>query len=721
MSTHTPLRILVAEDNAIARELLAAKLRSAGYDTIICSDGHEAIEAARQHVPDAIVSDALMPRINGFQLCQMIRREPRLCAIPFILYTATYTEDEDRALAKRSGADALVVKPDESVSLLDILHATIERVRSAPPRVPELEAPTVAYFDEYAQRMAAKLGQKINELHQRNDDLSAAEQHVRSLNAQLAQSVQRLEREVQERVRSEEALMLAEDVALFGSWTHDLVSGASWCSRQTGTMLGIVARDREQFSVDMLEQRVVPGDRTALRDALRNDQSNAPTDVELEVTLAAIGDSPARVLHLRSRLFRDAKGTPLRRIGTLRDITQQRRAEEKERALETRMRQAQKLEALGNLAGGIAHDFNNILTAVLSHSQMQQVDLAEASGSGRHALESAREIEAASIRARDLVSQILTFSRRQMVERIAIEPATIVSEALRMVKTAAPANVRFVEDVAASAARIKGNAGQLHQVIVNLAMNGLHAMRETGGELLVRMTVLDVSQSFAESHAPLKAGPVLRLDVSDTGRGMDAATITRVFEPFFTTKIGTDGTGLGLAVVNGIVAEHDGAIDVRSEPGRGTTFSVYFPLLAGQAPTTEPGAHLPPNTPLGRGERILIVDDEPSVTRIGQRMLEHLGYRVEAVTDPTHAQELLTKRHREFDLVLTDRSMPRLTGEQLRVAIREIRPDLPCIMMTAFGDGLDERSVRAFGFDALLSKPFTMQALATVCSRALAR
>jgi CheY-like chemotaxis protein len=719
--TSPTLRILVAEDNAIARELLAAKLRGAGYDTIICNDGFEAIEAARRHTPDAVVSDALMPRINGFQLCQMIRRDPQLCTIPFILYTATYTEDEDRALAHRSGADALVVKPDESITLLDVLQATIARVRNAPPRVPESEPPTVAYFDEYAQRMAAKLGQKINELHQRNDDLLAAEQHVRTLNEQLARTVERLEREVQERVRSEEALMLAEDVAQLGSWTHDLVSGVSWCSRQTGTMLGILARDRERFTVDMLEQRVVPGDRAALKQALRNDQINAPTDVDMQLALDAIGDVPGRILHLRSRLFRDAKGTPLRRIGTLRDITQQKRAEEKERALEMRVRQAQKLEALGNLAGGIAHDFNNILTAVLSHSQMQQVDLAEASGTGRHALDSAREIEAASMRARDLVSQILTFSRRQVVERSPIEPATIVAEALRMVRTTAPANVRFVEEVTASDARIRGNAGQLHQVVVNLVTNGLHAMRDTGGELLVRLTALEVSASFAETHAPLKAGPAMRLDVSDTGRGMDAATAARVFEPFFTTKAGSDGTGLGLAVVNGIVAEHDGTIDVRTEPGRGTTFSIYFPLLAGQAPIAEPGAHLPANTPLGRGERILIVDDEPSVTRIGQRMLEHLGYRAEAVTDPTQARELLTLRHREFDLVLTDRSMPRLTGEQLRVAIREIRPDLPCIMMTAFGDGLDERSVRAFGFDALLSKPFTMQALAAVCSRALAR
>jgi CheY-like chemotaxis protein len=721
MTTRTPIRVLVAEDNAIARELLAAKLRSAGYETVMCNDGFEAIEAARREAPDAIVSDALMPRVNGFQLCQMIRRDAQLCAIPFILYTATYTEDEDRALAHRSGADALVVKPDESVSLLDVLRSTIDRVRNAPPRVPEAEPPTVAYFDEYAQRMAAKLSQKINELHLRNDDLLAAEQHVRTLNDQLAQSVERLEREVQERVRSEEALMLAEDVALLGSWTHDLVSGASWCSRQTGAMLGIPVRDRERFAVDMLEQRVVVGDRAALRQALRHDQPNAPTDVDMEIALEPIGDMPARVLHLRSRLFRDATGAPLRRIGTLRDITQQKRAEEKERALETRVRQAQKLEALGNLAGGIAHDFNNILTAVLSHSQMQQVDLAEASGTGRHALDSAREIEAASMRARDLVSQILTFSRRQVVERSPIEPANIVSEALRMVKTTAPAGVRFVEEVSASAARIRGNAGQLHQVVVNLVTNGVHAMRDTGGELLVRVTVLEVSAAFAESHAPLRAGPALRLDVSDTGRGMDAATAARVFEPFFTTKSASEGTGLGLAVVNGIVAEHDGAIDVRSEPGRGTTFSVYFPLLAGQASAVEPGAHLPANTPLGRGERILIVDDEPSVTRIGQRMLEHLGYRAEAVTDPTQARDLLAKRHREFDLVLTDRSMPRLTGEQLRVAIREIRPDLPCIMMTAYSDGLDERSVRAFGFDALLSKPFTMQALATVCSRALAR
>jgi signal transduction histidine kinase/PleD family two-component response regulator len=715
------IRVLVAEDDPRAREVLTQRLRAAGMETATSEDGEEAMMLARQMRPDAIVSDALMPRVNGFQLCQMVRRDAELCSVAFILYTATYTEDEDRVLAARSGADALVVKPDEAAQLIDVIRSTVDQMRRNPARTPETAPPSATYFDEYARRMASKLEQKLVELRQRNEDLYASEQEVRALNARLGFTVERLETEVAERRRVKEALELAEEVARLGSWSSDLVSGMAWCSREAATALSLTAAEREAFSIDTVLQRIIPSHAVLLRRFL-DESGRDGRDVDMDVELPETSLAGRRTLHLRTRLFRDLNGAPIRRVGTLQDVTESRRAQEKSRALEARLRQAQKLESLGNLAGGIAHDFNNILTAILSHAEMQQVDLAsQTAGNEALARESAREIQAAALRARDLVSQILTFSRKQRVERIAMDPAPVVVEALKMVKASTPNTIEFSETLTAMGSRVVANAGQLHQVTTNLLTNAVQAMQDRRGTVRVRLVVTEIAPAFAELHPPLAVGPAVRLDVVDEGVGMDTATAARVFEPFFTTKQQSNGTGLGLAVVHGIVEEHEGAIVVQSALGHGTTFSVYLPLLRDLVAPGEqiPGAVIAP--PLGQGERILLVDDEPSVTRIGKRMLEHLGYRVESLNDPLIAHDVLRRRHNEFGLVLTDRSMPRLTGEQLCTAVRELRPDLPVVLMTAFGDGMSEREVQAKGFRSLLTKPFTLQGLATACSRAIAK
>jgi signal transduction histidine kinase/DNA-binding response OmpR family regulator len=721
MNAEIPIRVLVAEDDLRAREVLVARLGAAGFHVTPCADGLEAIELARRLKPDAIVSDALMPRVNGFQLCQMVRRDDVVCSTAFILYTATYTEDEDRQLAIRSGADALVVKPDEAASLIDVIVSIVNRVREQPPRAPETAPPTLAFFDEYARRMAAKLEQKIAELRDRNDALQLSEKEVRALNLRLAQIVEHLEREVGERRRTEAVLELAEEVAMVGSWSMDVASGETRCSRAAAAMLGIASAERDSFTIALLLERVVPSQASVLR-RLIDEMHDDDRDVDTEVDLMPTAETAARAVHVRYRTFRDTAGLPIRRIGTLHDISSRRQAKEKADALEKRLRQAQKLEALGNLAGGIAHDFNNILTAILAHAEMQQVGLEDATDSnGVLALESAREIQMASFRARDLVSQILTFSRSQRVERSALDPSPIVAEAVRLVKAGAPPNVQFVEHMPSIGARILINGGQWHQVVVNLLMNAVHATQGRGGQVRVRLLTTIVAQAFADVHPPLIAGPAMHLEVTDTGVGMDAATMARVFEPFFTTRSRANGTGLGLAVVHGIIDDCGGAIVVESDPGRGTSFSVYVPLVPDSAiANAQKAARLPSELPAGRGERVLLVDDEPSVTRIGTRMLEHLGYVVESVNDPTDAVELLSLRYQEFDLIITDRSMPRMTGEQLCASVLRFNPSLPIVLMTAFGDGMDQHDVRALGFRALMTKPFTLQTLAGVCARAIA-
>ncbi len=390
-----------------------------------------------------------------------------------------------------------------------------------------------------------------------------------------------------------------------------------------------------------------------------------------------------------------------------RDITERKRRD-------AQLLQAQKMEALGQFSGGIAHDFNNILSAIVGYTQLAQLVLKgnpEVRGHLGAVLKSAH-------RATDLVRQILTFSRQQPEERQTIDLRPIMTESIELLRATIPSGIEFDTSVATDAPTVFANAGQIQQVLMNLGTNAWHAMKDFSGRLQVKLERCVVDAAHAATQPRLRPGVYARISVSDTGSGMDPATLRRIFEPFFTTKLPGEGTGLGLAVVHGIMDSHDGAVTVYSQPGEGSIFHLYFPSHAGVTMAAAVAEEGP--MPRGDGERILVVDDEELLTQLGQKALVDLGYIVEVTTRPAAALAMVRAAPQRFALVLTDQAMPGMTGILLASQLRQIRPGLPIILMTGYSVSLTPEVLETAGVRQLLLKPINLHSLGTAVHAALA-
>jgi len=391
------------------------------------------------------------------------------------------------------------------------------------------------------------------------------------------------------------------------------------------------------------------------------------------------------------------------------DRTAERRAEAERLRLEGQLRQAQKMEAIGTLAGGIAHDFNNILAAILGFSELARFAAAGGEDPTPHLL----EILKASYRARDLVRQILAFSRRTESAFAPVPLRPLVNEALKLLRATLPATIRLRERLEGEG-RVLGDPTQIHQVVMNLCTNAYQAMEEEGGELEVSLAE---QRPAAAPEEVSGAGRFLRLRVRDTGPGMDPAILNRIFDPYFTTKEPGKGTGLGLAVVHGIVKQHRGRVEVASRPGGGATFDVYFPLLEEQEAPSAGGRGGP--APAGNGERLLFIDDEPALVALAEAVLTGLNYRVIATADARAGLELFCSDPHGFDLVITDMTMPQMTGDRLAREILRLRPGLPVLLCTGYSERLTEEGARRLGAAGLLWKPYLREELAAAVRRAL--
>ena len=394
----------------------------------------------------------------------------------------------------------------------------------------------------------------------------------------------------------------------------------------------------------------------------------------------------------------------------VRDIAERRRADLTRRTLEAELFHAQKMEAVGTLAGGIAHDFNNILAAIVGNAEMAQLELPQ----GHVTQHDISEVLRAARRARELVLQILTFSRKQQPERRPVSTADAIADALKLLRATIPSTIELRSHIANADLRIHGEPTQLHQVLMNLGTNAAHAIGDHHGVIEMRQTLVEVGTH--SPHADLLPGRYVCLTVSDSGHGMDRSTLERAFEPFFTTKGPGVGTGLGLAVVHGIVKSHDGVVLVESSPGRGTTFRLYFPLLT--CPAIDDSAQ-EAAVPRGAGERVLFVDDEPALTAVTQRMLERLGYSVVALASSTDALATFRADPQAFDVVISDLTMPGMTGAQLALEMRRVRANVPVILSTGYLDRLDAETARALHARDLLIKPYSTEDLAAAVHRAL--
>ncbi|MBU0664333.1 MAG: PAS domain S-box protein [Proteobacteria bacterium] len=391
-------------------------------------------------------------------------------------------------------------------------------------------------------------------------------------------------------------------------------------------------------------------------------------------------------------------------VHVVQDITEQKKIEEE-------LAQAHKMEAMGTLAGGIAHDFNNILAAILGFSEFVKHELPEES----KARQDIEQVISSSQRAAELVKQILTFSRKADQQRYPFEPHLIIKEALKMLRSILPTTIAIEEHIDPESGSILADPTSIHQIMVNLCTNASHAIENEKGTLRVSLSRKEI-QKVDSVESDVAPGPFVKLSIQDTGCGMDKKTMARIFEPYFTTKETGKGSGLGLAVVHGIVKTLHGFIEVESEPGKGTTVSVYIPAL-------DEVTAISPETELkdlpGGTERILVIDDEPILVSLNTKMLERFGYRVTATTSSREALEKIRTQGDDFDLVITDQTMPNLSGAELAREILDIRPDMPIILCSGYSSLVTEEEVLALGIKKYTMKPVNIRTLAKIVREVL--
>jgi nitrogen-specific signal transduction histidine kinase/ActR/RegA family two-component response regulator len=391
---------------------------------------------------------------------------------------------------------------------------------------------------------------------------------------------------------------------------------------------------------------------------------------------------------------------------------ERKRAEEERQRLEDQLLQAQKMEAIGTLAGGIAHDFNNILSAIIGFTELAMLKTPEDSKIRSHL----KQVLSASNRAKDTIKQILAFSRKGDKEQKPIFLNEVVNEALKLLRSTLPSTIEIRSNVEKTKNPVLANSNQIHQLLMNLCTNAAYAMREKGGILEITLREIDFDPATI-NRRDLQPGLYNQLSVSDTGHGMTSEVRSRIFEPYFTTREHGEGTGMGLAVVHGIVKSHRGEIVVYSEPGKGTMFDIFLPITSMEK---DAGPLIDKQSSIQHGnERILFVDDEYLLAEAGKQLLENLGYQVVNRTSSIEALEAFRSQPHNFDLVVTDQTMPNMTGVQLTVELKKIRPDIPIILCTGFSEKVNEKNFLAKGISSFLMKPLISDDLARIVRHVL--
>ncbi len=508
--------------------------------------------------------------------------------------------------------------------------------------------------------------------------------------------------DVSERIASERALKRAQAIAHVGSWELDLATRTITGSEEWRRIFGLEDTG-SGFALEAVQALIVEADRRKVRrrlDALVF--KGRAYDVTYRIRRG--GDNETAWIHSRAELI-GRTGGAARVAGVIQDITAAKQAAAEKAQLENQLRQAQKMESIGTLAGGIAHDFNNILSPIIGFAEMTAEDLP--ADSQAHA--NMGEILKAARRAQEMVQQILTFSRHDSQERKPVQAAPIIRESLKLMRSSLPSTIDIRAHIGDEEGFVMGDTTQIHQMIVNLCTNAYHAMRASGGVLNV---YLDEAHFPTRDDVPLAGmdpGRYTRIRIQDTGHGIAADVLERIFEPYFTTKAPGEGTGMGLSMVHGIVKNHNGFIDVASTEGEGTTFSLYLPqiLHADETSIDETTNFIP----LGN-ERLLLVDDEEQLLGMQCQMLERLGYEVTATTSSVEALNLFCRDPESFDLMITDQTMPNLTGGDLAAQVLHIRDDLPIILCTGFSEALSPEAASEIGIRHYLHKPIPLKSLA---------
>ena len=513
------------------------------------------------------------------------------------------------------------------------------------------------------------------------------------------------------RMESEDRLLLALDVSGAGIWQLDLRSGTLAVDERIYGLLGYDESNFARDSIQFIRSKTTSETWETIQQKFRRHVSGKAPLFDHEFRLRS-DEGQWRWFHTKARVVRfDKEGVPATMVGIIIDTSDRKESEAERERLEIKLQQAQKMEAIGILAGGIAHDFNNILGAIFGYTQLTQMHV----GDNPRIKGYVENIFKASERAKGLVEQILTFTRQGKSQKIPCDIAIVLKEVVKLIRASIPVTISIVQHIPTGLGTILADQTQIHQVLMNLCTNAAHAMETSGGELTVTLESIDVDKYSPDEGDDLAPGRYLQLSVRDTGSGMERAVMARIFEPYFTTKDVGEGTGMGLATVHGIVSDHGGRIFVESTPGSGSVFRVLFPVLDNPA---KDSAAVASDSPRGN-ERVLFVDDEEILVTVGVEMLKDLGYAADGTTRAAHALEIFQADPKRFDLVITDMTMPDMTGDQLAARILSHRDDIPIIICTGYSKRMSAERARALGIRAFLMKPVSVPELARTIRRVL--
>jgi signal transduction histidine kinase/DNA-binding response OmpR family regulator len=718
--------ILIVEDRPVDRKFLATVLRCAGHTVAEAGDGAEALRLATASPPDLVVSDVLMPLVDGYELVRRMRRHPDLATTPVIFYTATYHQREARALAAECGVVDVLTKPSERTVILEKVAASL-----AAARVPAVPRTTEAEFAaEHLRLLSTTLARKMGDLEASEGRMAAVVLVTQQLSAE----------------RDVDALLRAVCAAARG------VTLARWAviglldddGRHTTRSLcfGVDGTEASELQpIDVLATALAPAiaERRTLR--LQNPGGRAeglglpadrpPTRCCLVAPLLssqrlhgylALHDKPgaeeftAEDERVAGALAAHA-GIAYENLRLYDDLRQHARNLEQEvadrEALEAMLLQSQKMEAIGQLASGVAHDFNNLLTVIRGYAELLMATLEPDS---RHR-DDVLQIVGAADRAAGLTRQLLAFSRKQVLQPRLVDLNRLVGETGSMLRRLIGEHVELATKPAPEPALVHADPGQLEQILMNLAVNARDAMPQ-GGALTIEIANVELDAVFASAAFAAPVGHCVSLAVSDTGTGMDEGVRQRVFEPFFTTKPRGLGTGLGLATVYAIVQQSHGHVVVASEPGQGSTFTIYLPRAA-DGPGEAANAIEAATAAVGR-ERVLLAEDDATVRRLARVMLETAGYEVVEAATPQEAEEALAQADRPVELLLSDVVMPGTSGPALHARLAARQPGLRVVYMSGHADDAVGRAGTPEGV-VFLQKPFTAAALRAKVREALDR
>jgi len=655
------MKILIVDDNADDRRLLKYIVERKKHEAIEAGDGLEGLKMARLHRPDLIISDALMPVMDGFQFLRKVKSDEPLRSIPFVFYSATYRADKDVDLALSLGAEAYIIKPKEPAELWEEVEIILQNRVKGKIITPELIKEDEEYLKRYREVVATKLEETIRELAEANSRLVESESFVKNILESVDEGIIVIDREY-----------------------RIISSNKAYCRQNNTTCEEVLGRHCYEISHHIVAPCYETGENCATRNTFETGQ---PCEF---MHIHHINGGEPIYVETKSYPLKDKEGNIIAVIEIVNNITEKKK-------LEDQLRQSQKMEAVGLLAGGIAHDFNNILTAIIGYGNL----LLKRAKEDKEMTTYVDHILSSAERAANLTQSLLAFSRKQIINPRPVNVNDIIKKIERLLLRLIGEDIRFKTFLADSDLTVMADSGQIEQVLMNFATNARDAMPK-GGVLTVETGLVEFDTKFISVHGYGEPGRYALISVSDSGTGMDEKTREKIFEPFFTTKELGKGTGLGLAMVYGIIRQHNGYVNVYSEPGQGTTFKIFLPMSKLSAEEAGPAEHA---APVGGTETVLLAEDNEEVRKLMRAVLEEFGYTVIEAADGEDAVNKFRENKDRIKLFLSDVIMPGKSGKEAYEEIIKLRPDIKTLFMSGYtADIIDRKGIITEGLD-FISKP----------------